>query len=198
MQVTTVPLEKLTEDPRNARSHPGRNMDAIAESLSKFGQVEPLVVQRSSGVVIGGNGRLLAMHELGWSQAEVVYVDLDDARATALGLALNRTGDLAEWDYGQLSELIGEITNGDFDVDLDKLGWKPFEVEQLLAADWNPPTVDPDYQSPDPTASDKDGAVVIELAGDDAKLFAEVAEGKDPAWVVTMLCQFYIDEGGNQ
>ncbi|MBA2557275.1 MAG: hypothetical protein H0V12_08040 [Chloroflexi bacterium] len=40
-------------------------MEAIAASLRRFEQVEPLVVQKATGRVIGGNGRLVAMKKLG-------------------------------------------------------------------------------------------------------------------------------------
>ena len=200
METKTVQVSTLIEDSENARSHPERNMRAIVESLRRFGQVEPLVVQKASGVVIGGNGRLLAMRELGWDSATVVEVDLDDVEATALGLVLNRTADLAEWDYGQLSQLIEQVTKID-DLDLDKLGWQPFEVEQLLAAEWNPPDVDPDYKSPTPTSKAEDVGVTIQLTGACAELFARIAGDDDPAETVDMLCQFYMegrsDEGSS-
>ena len=41
----------------NARIHNGRNRESIRASLTHFGQVEPIVVQKSSGKIIGGNGR---------------------------------------------------------------------------------------------------------------------------------------------
>jgi ParB-like chromosome segregation protein Spo0J len=61
MNLELVPLDDLHQDPGNVRTHGERNMEAIRESLSQFGQVEPLVVQEKTGRVIGGNGRLEAM-----------------------------------------------------------------------------------------------------------------------------------------
>ncbi|MBL8802127.1 MAG: ParB N-terminal domain-containing protein [Planctomycetes bacterium] len=101
-----MPLPALTLDPANARSHDERNLDAIAASLKQFGQAEPLVVQRSSGKVIGGNGRMTAMKALGWTERDVVGLDLDDTQATALGIALNRTGERAEWDLPALTTIL--------------------------------------------------------------------------------------------
>ena len=56
-----VPLASHHLDPSNAREHGTENMEAIVGSLKRFQQVEPLVVQKSTGRVIGGNGRLVAM-----------------------------------------------------------------------------------------------------------------------------------------
>jgi DNA modification methylase len=104
-----LPLDALHEDPANARKHGAKNLDAIRGSLLEFGQVEPLVIQKSTGKVIGGNGRLGVMRALGWTHAKVFEFDCDDAQATALGIALNRTAELAEWDQEALDKLLATI-----------------------------------------------------------------------------------------
>ena len=53
MPVRRARLSELYADPANARQHDEKNLDAIAASLRQFGQVEPLVVQKSTGKVIG-------------------------------------------------------------------------------------------------------------------------------------------------
>ncbi len=111
-----VDVASLTEDPQNARKHDRRNIEAIKNSLKAFNQVEPLVVQRSSRKVIGGNGRLQAMKELGIDTVWVHFVDLPDDKAKALGIALNKTASLAEWDFQSLADVLTEIDSGSFDV----------------------------------------------------------------------------------
>jgi ParB-like chromosome segregation protein Spo0J len=68
-----------------------------------------LVVHKATGRVIGGNGRLVAMRELGWMECDIVEVDVDEVSATALGIALNRTGELAEWDLPALGSLLDSL-----------------------------------------------------------------------------------------
>lgn len=116
MQVERVPIDLLTEDPRNARKHDARNLDAIKASLTRFGQVEPLVVRADTGVVVGGNGRLAAMRSLGWTEVDAVGVELDDVGAAALGIALNRTAELATWDQPMLAELLSDIAGAGVDI----------------------------------------------------------------------------------
>jgi hypothetical protein len=106
LQVSRVPLADLRPDGRNPRQHPDQNLAAIKASLQRFGQAEPLVVNSRSGLLVGGHGRLAAMRALGWPAADVVHVDLDDAQALALSLALNRTGDLATYDEAALLQLL--------------------------------------------------------------------------------------------
>ena len=86
--IRRVPLGSLHQDPANARQHGERNLEAIRASLRRFGQAEPLVVHKTTGRVIGGNGRLAAMLELGWGECDIVEIAVDEVTATALGIAL--------------------------------------------------------------------------------------------------------------
>jgi DNA modification methylase len=130
MNIETVPIESLHLDPSNVRTHGARNMSAICASLKRFGQAEPLVVQQETGRVIGGNGRLQAMNELGWTECEVVKLDLDDLQAAALGIALNRTGDLAEWDDTGLFKLLEQLKAEDA---LEGVGYDEDDIDALVA-----------------------------------------------------------------
>ena len=130
LSIRRVPLDSLRLDPANARQHPERNLDSIRSSLQRFHQAEPLVVQKSIGRVIGGNGRVV-MRSLGWSECDVVEVDVDDLTATALGIALNRTSDLAEWDLSALGRLLESLREEDA---LEGVGFDETEIAELLAS----------------------------------------------------------------
>jgi DNA modification methylase len=130
LQIRRVRHDALHQDPANARAHGPENMDAIQASLARFGQAEPLVVHAGTGRVIGGNGRLAAMRKLGWEHADVVELDLDSVDATALGIALNRTGELAEWDDEALSKLLASLRDQGA---LDGVGFSDAELDELLA-----------------------------------------------------------------
>ena len=130
LQIARVALEDLHLDPANARAHGDRNLAAIVSSLERFGQVEPLVVNRGTGRVVGGNGRLVAMRKLGWTQCDVVEIDIDGVEAAALGIALNRTAELAEWDDPALGALLAELRAEDA---LLGVGFDDAEVDAVLA-----------------------------------------------------------------
>jgi site-specific DNA-methyltransferase (adenine-specific) len=121
-----IAIAQLSLDPSNARKHSQRNLEAIAASLSKFGQRKPIVVHR--GVVLAGNGTLEAAKTLGWSDIAITEVpndwDLDTAKAYAL--ADNRTAELAEWDESELAKQLLDLQEKDWDI--TELG---FEVPQL-------------------------------------------------------------------
>ena len=125
MNLRRARLAELHPDPANARKHDGRNLDAISASLKQFGQVEPLVVQKSTGKVIGGNGRLEVLRRAGETECDIVEVDVDDVQAAALGIALNRTSELAEWNDEALAKLLRSLPEDAFAAtgfDADDLG----------------------------------------------------------------------------
>jgi DNA modification methylase len=102
------PIAELREDPRNARSHPERNLEAIKDSLSRFGQQKPIVIARD-GVVVAGNGTLAAARALGWTHLACVTTDLQGDAQRGFALADNRTAELAEWDIVRLNEALAAL-----------------------------------------------------------------------------------------
>ena len=122
-------LDSLHLDPANARAHDERNIDSIKASLQRFGQAEPLVVRLENSRVIGGNGRLEAMRSLGWTECDVVELDLDETQSTALGIALNRTAELAEWDLPALGKLLDSLRE---EGEVEATGFDDAEIDKLL------------------------------------------------------------------
>jgi len=103
-------------DPANVRKHGKKNLDAIKGSLARWNQVEALVVNKTNNVVIGGNGRLQAMREMGFTEVEVVELDLGNSDHAALAIALNRTAELAEWDMEGLGKQLDALVGDGFDI----------------------------------------------------------------------------------
>lgn len=144
--IVTVDPATVTLDVLNARAHPTRNLSTIKRSLQQFGQTKPIVLSRD-GIVLAGNGTVLAARELGWSELAAVQVPLDGEQARAYAIADNRAAELAEWDYETLAGLMKDLDHKDL------LGWSNEEIDDVLgalvaddpAAEEEPaePTVDP-------------------------------------------------------
>lgn len=128
MQIREADIADLVPDPHNARTHDAKNLKAIAASLNRWGQVEPLVVQRGTNIVIGGNGRLEVLKAKGAKKVEIVEVDVTDDEARALGIALNRTGELAGWDGDRLRAMVDSVRLDGFDFDDLALSQKDLEA----------------------------------------------------------------------
>lgn len=133
------PIGDLTLDPDNARTHDQENLDAIKVSLERFGQRMPLVVQEQGMVVRSGNGRLLAMKELGWEEVAVLVVDESDAEAAAFAVADNRTAELSGWDEKALLSIIKDWEGSEQEA----FGFKAADVDamqNILDAAYSPET----------------------------------------------------------
>jgi len=131
LSIERVPIDSLVLDPANARLHDGTNLEAIQASLRRFGQAEPLVVRREDRLVIAGNGRLAAMKGLGWTECDVVLLEVDQLDGTALAIALNRTAELASWDEAVLARVLTVLQG---EGALDGTGFTDDEVAALLRA----------------------------------------------------------------
>lgn len=104
----SVPTSSLHLDPANARKHGPKSIAAIKASLQRFGQQKLLVVN-GDGIVVAGNGTLVAARELGWESIDVVRTNLTGADLVAYAIADNRTAELSEWDDDALAKLMKSI-----------------------------------------------------------------------------------------
>lgn len=131
LSVRSVPLAALVKDPGNARLHGPVNLEAIRASLDRFGQAEPLVVQRGTLRIIAGHGRLEAMKALGWARCDVVEIDVTEKDAATLGVILNRSAEMATWDEAALAKIIADVqASGGLDV----IGYSKEEIDALFAS----------------------------------------------------------------
>lgn len=132
MAVEDIPVTDLHNDPANVRKHGEQNLAAIKASLARFGQQKPIVVN-AEGVVIAGNGTLMAARALGWRTIKAVRTNLAGADATAFAIADNRTAELAEWDEAALHQQLAAIAIDDEEL-LAATGFDEKELAKLAAA----------------------------------------------------------------
>lgn len=124
-----VEIDDLKADLRNVRLHDKRNLAAVRKSLRRFGQQQPLVVQKSTMTVVAGNARLDAAKQLGWKHIAANVVDMSDKLARAFALADNRTAELAEWDEQGLATQLADLRDDEL---IDFVGWDETEIDKLL------------------------------------------------------------------
>ncbi len=126
-----TPVDDLDLLPGNPRIG---DVDAVAASYRRFGQRKPIVARRGPdgrGVVLAGNHQLQAARQLGWDRIAVVWVDDDDATASAYALADNRTAELGGYDDAALAALITQVADHDAAL-LADTGWADDAVADLL------------------------------------------------------------------
>lgn len=113
-------VEDLVPAPYNPRSISKRAMKGLKASLSRFGLVEPLVLNKRTGYLVGGHQRLKVLLDSGVEEAPVVIVDLPDAEEKALNITLNSDKVAGDFDEG-LNDLLAGLQDplGDMFADLN-------------------------------------------------------------------------------
>ena len=130
------PLDELHEDPNNVREHNERSIAEITNSLARFGQQKPVVVD-ATGMLVAGNGTLRAALGLGWTHLATLTTDQVGAAARAYALADNRVAEHATWLYEGLAAALKLLQEAGEPI--EGLGWADYELEPLMQATWAPP-----------------------------------------------------------
>lgn len=118
-------VERLKPHPNNPRRG---DVNAIAASLERFGQVKPIIVQRATGYIVAGNHTYQAACKLGWAKVQVLVKDMTDEEARSYLIADNRTSDKGSYDEANLYELLSQT------LDLSGTGYDLDDVETLADA----------------------------------------------------------------
>ena len=115
-KITSALVDDLVPYLRNAKKHDKKQIDNVAQSISEFGMVQPIVIDRDNNVIIG-HCRLLACKQLKIKEVPVVKMeDLTPEEANKLRLLDNKLNE-SEWDFDLLIEDVPSLDFTDFDID---------------------------------------------------------------------------------
>lgn len=143
ISVTYVPISNLKPATYNPRRWDTATLDHVVESITRFGVVDPIIVNKASNrrnVIIGGHLRLEAAKRAGRKDMPVVYVNIPNIkREKELNLRLNKNqGEfdlqlLAEFDEKLLADVgfSSEELDAIFDIDVDTP--EEFDLKKELA-----------------------------------------------------------------
>lgn len=142
-----VPITDLKLWPGNPRQG---DVGALSESLKRFGQVRPVLVQKSTMRIVAGNHLFRAASALGWDRIACVVTEMTDKQAKAFLAADNRMSDLGSFDNDLLAILLADIARND---SLEGTGYDEDDLDALLAKVSSTPKYgqgDPDGSKPVP------------------------------------------------
>ena len=123
-----VPVETLTTHPENPRRG---DVERIAESLTRFGQTRPILVQSSTGFIVAGNHTYrAAVEQKRWTHVARTLLDVDDETARAYLVADNRLSDLGDYDYDAQIALLNRLQDHG---QLEGTGFTADEVDDEIA-----------------------------------------------------------------
>jgi hypothetical protein len=106
MEITLKDPQKLTPYERNNKKHSPEQIQHIANSIEKYGFIQPIVTDKN-GIIIIGHARREAAIKLKMKTVPVLEkTDLTEEQTKRLRLLDNRLGDLGEYDIDNvLSEI---------------------------------------------------------------------------------------------
>lgn len=141
MQIIQKKLADIVPYANNTKKHDETQIKNVAESIKKYGWVQPIVIDNDGTIVIG-HCRALAAERLGIEEVPCVVVsDLTEDEINALRIVDNKTNE-SPWDFDLLSAELPEIDLSDFEFDF---GIEDEEEETEIVED-EAPEVDEDAE----------------------------------------------------
>lgn len=114
-------------NPRKELTPDDREYQKIKTSIETFGYVDPIIINKDK-TIIGGHQRLNVLRDLGYTDIDVIEIDIDKTKEKALNVALNKIS--GEWDMQKLGSLLNELKTDNFDLDIT--GFDPDELDGIL------------------------------------------------------------------
>ncbi len=114
-------------NPRKALKSGDPEYEKIKRSIQEFGYVDPIIIN-ADNTIIGGHQRATVLKDIGFTEVNVVIVEIDKVKEKALNVALNKIS--GEWQMDKLKDLLQELEN---EIDLGITGFDDEEIKELLA-----------------------------------------------------------------
>lgn len=134
-ETVTLPIEEIVPYENNPRRITEEAVEAVRQSIQRFGYVQPIALRKATKEIIVGHTRYEALKSLGVAEISVYLLDIDEDKARQYRVVDNRTNELSEWDHGslvlELREWDAELLETYFpNLDLEIGQLKSMEVTQ--------------------------------------------------------------------
>lgn len=136
MQFEKITLDEIKPSEYNPRIISEEELEKLEKNIKEFGLVDPIIINLKNNHIIGGHQRyevlrkiagtdtdyenmelqLIRLGNIGWVFTETDLNIKDDAHEKALNLALNKIS--GEWDTPKLNNVLVELGDLNFDIDL--------------------------------------------------------------------------------
>ena len=145
-ELKNVPANQLLPNPKNWRTHPTEQKDALKKGLAEIGIADAVLARElddGSLMLIDGHLRTETINE----EIPVLILDVTEAEADKLLATYDPLTEMAKQDTEKLSELLKDLTNsGD---ELAAMVFPDYVIDPLLAADWTPDDIEPPADDPE-------------------------------------------------
>ena len=131
-EIEFLGIEEIVGAKGSARTHSTNQLQKLVQSISKFGFINPIIVN-SEGRLVCGAARLAAARKLGLNRVPVVRAHhLSEYEIRMYRLADNRIAEDSSWDKSLLAVELNEILEIDQDIDLTLTGFDTVEIDEIL------------------------------------------------------------------
>ncbi len=127
-ELVEMDIKDILPAPYNPRKITKEMLEQLKASIRDDGYLEPIVVNKRTGFVVGGNQRLKALKELGVKRVPVRLIDVDEDREKIINIRLNKVE--GEWDFPKLKELLVELDTGA--INIEDTGFSFEQIENLI------------------------------------------------------------------
>ncbi|MGP4063076.1 ParB N-terminal domain-containing protein [Halobacillus sp. H74] len=126
--IEEMDIKKLKPSDYNPRKISDSEIEKLKNSIKEFGYVDPIIINKRTGNIVGGHQRYKALEDLGFEKVDVIVLDVGAGKEKALNVALNKIS--GDWDVERLKDVLDEIDGGSMDIELS--GFELSEVEEMF------------------------------------------------------------------
>jgi DNA modification methylase len=101
-------ISLITPYEKNAKKHPKKQIEQVANSIQEFGFNQPIVIDKNN-IIIVGHGRYEAAKFLGMKDVPVLVVDLTEQQSASYRLADNKLNE-SDWNMDLVIEELKGLT----------------------------------------------------------------------------------------
>ena len=113
-ETKTVELAKLVPYKKNPNVHPIEQIKAMADSIERYGQYYPIIVDEDMRILCG-HGKKLALEHLGRKEGEVkILRGLTDKQKLKIVIEDNKIQSMSYVDFTKIEDIIREV--GEVDI----------------------------------------------------------------------------------
>lgn len=130
-------FSNIKEHPKNPRKIDESTKKKLKQKMSEVGLIQPLIVNKRSGYLLGGHQRMAVMDSLekykegkNDYQIDVALVDLDEKSELEMLVFLNNPSAQGVWD----TDLLAEIKL-DMGIDFIDMGFNAMDIEFMFDGD---------------------------------------------------------------
>ena len=129
MEIIEMDINEIKPYKDNPREISQEAVKKVKNSISEFGNNQPIVVDQNNVIVVG-HTRWKALKQLNKTKAFVIKKEFDKNKTVAYRIMDNRSGDESKWDKQLLMSELQVLKDDKFDLDLT--GFDALELKDIM------------------------------------------------------------------